>query len=153
MKHKQENESEDKPMCKFNEYRIDPIENKIIITKKFAKAAGVLNSPEYKILQQARMENPGFPVVLRDIRKAEKKNTYRNLSFANMEMYIRETCGEGSQEMKDFSRVRELAKIQAGPYAYVKTWFLKQFPNYRELNAEAAETKETKPQLSLISND
>ncbi|MBR6569686.1 MAG: hypothetical protein IKK75_04470, partial [Clostridia bacterium] len=76
-------------MCKFNEYRIDPIENKIIVTKKFAKAAGVLNSPEYKILQQARMENPGFPVVLRDIRKAEKKNTYRNLSFANMEMYIR----------------------------------------------------------------
>ena len=56
-------------MCKFNEYRIDPIENKIIVTKKFAKAAGVLNSPEYKILQQARMENPGFPVVLRDIRK------------------------------------------------------------------------------------
>lgn len=83
-------------MCKINECRIDPIENQIIVTKKFAKAAGILNSPEYKILQQARMENPGFPVVLRDIRKAEKKNTYRNLSFANMEMYIRETCGEGS---------------------------------------------------------
>lgn len=70
-----------------------------------------------------------------------------------MEMYIRETCGEGSQEMKDFNRVKELAKIQAGPYAYVKTWFLKQFPSYRELAAAAAETKETKPQLSLISND
>lgn len=73
MKHKQENESEDKPMCKFNEYRIDPIENKIIVTKKFAKAAGVLNSPEYKILQQARMENPGFPVVLREIKKARRR--------------------------------------------------------------------------------
>ena len=140
-------------MCKFNEYRIDPIENKIIVTKKFAKAAGVLNSPEYKILQQARMENPGFPVVLREIKKAEKKNSYRNLSFENMEMYIRETCGEGSQEMKDFNRVKELATIQAGPYAYVKTWFLKQFPSYRELAVAATESKEIKPQLSLISND
>lgn len=140
-------------MCKINECRIDLINNKIIVTKKFLNAAGVLNSPEYKILQQARLENPGFTVVLREIKKAEKKNTYRNLSFTNMEMYIRETCGEGSREMKDFTRVKELAKIQAGPYAYVKTWFLKQFPNYRELNAEAAETKDAKPQLSLISND
>ena len=140
-------------MCKINECRIDLINNKIIVTKKFLNAAGVLNSPEYKILQQARMENPGFTVVLREIRKAEKKNTYRNLSFTNMEMYIRETCGEGSQEMKDFTRVKELAKIQAGPYAYVKTWFLKHFPNYRELAAEVAETKDAKPQLSLIAND
>lgn len=140
-------------MCKINECRIDPIENQIIVTKKFAKAAGVLNSPEYKILQQARMENPGFPVVLREIKKAEKKNSYRNLSFENMELYIRETCGDGSQEMKDFNRVKELAKIQAGPYAYVKTWFLKQFPSYRELAVAAAEGKEIKPQLSLISND
>ena len=140
-------------MCKINECRIDLINNKIIVTKKFLNAAGVLNSPEYKILQQARLENPGFTVVLREIKKAEKKNTYRNLSFTNMEMYIRETCGESSREMKDFNRVRELAKIQAGPYAYVKTWFLKQFPNYRELNVEVAETKDTKPQLSLIAND
>ena len=140
-------------MCKINECRIDLINNKIIVTKKFLNAAGVLNSPEYKILQQARLENPGFTVVLREIKKAEKKNTYRNLSFTNMEMYIRETCGEGSREMKDFTRVKELAKIQAGPYAYVKTWFLKQFPNYRELNAEVAETKDAKPQLSLIAND
>jgi len=140
-------------MCKINECRIDPIENKIIVTKKFAKAAGVLNSPEYKILQQARMENPGFPVALREIKKAEKKNSYRNLSFENMELYIRETRGDGSQEMKDFNRVKELAKIQAGPYAYVKTWFLKQFPSYRELAAEAVATAETKPQLSLLAND
>ena len=111
-------------MCKINECRIDLINNKIIVTKKFLNAAGVLNSPEYKILQQARLENPGFTVVLREIKKAEKKNTYRNLSFTNMEMYIRETCGEG-----------------------------KQFPNYRELSVEGAETKDTKPQRSLIAND
>ena len=57
-------------MCKINECRIDLINNKIIVTKKFLNAAGVLNSPEYKILQQARLENPGFTVVLREIKKA-----------------------------------------------------------------------------------
>ena len=137
-------------MCKINECRIDLINNKIIVTKKFLNAAGVLNSPEYKILQQARVENPGFTVVLREIKKAEKKNTYRNLSFTNMEMYIRETCGEGSHEMKDFTRVKELAKIQAGPYAYVKTWFLNKYPKYNEQLEEKAESK---PNLKLVENN
>jgi hypothetical protein len=126
-------------MCKINECRIDLINNKIIVTKKFLNAAGVLNSPEYKILQQARLENPGFTVELREIKKAEKKNTYRNLSFTNMEMYIHETCGEGSREMKDFNRVRELAKIQAGPYAYVKTWFLNRYKDVFEQEEETCE--------------
>ena len=139
-------------MCKFNECRADLVEGRSVVSKRFLKAASVLGSPEYKLLQQARMENPGFTVVPRDIKKAEGKNTYRNLSFANMEMYIRETCGADSQVMKEFGRVKELAKIQNGPYAYVKTWFLKMFPDYQKLAADVSQIEETKPCLQLIKN-
>lgn len=139
-------------MCKINECRIDPIQNQIIVSKRFLKAAGMINSSEYKILQQARLENPGFAVVPREIKKPETKNTYRNLSFGNMELYIRERFGEQGQEMKEFAHVKELAKIQSGPYAYVKSWFLKKHPNYREYVEEAPAAAVAKPQLSVITH-
>ena len=139
-------------MSKINECRIDPIQNQIIVSKRFLKAAGILSSTEYQTLQQARMENPGFEVVAREIKKPDTKNTYRNLNFKNMELFIRNSCGEGSREMKEFVRVKELAKVQTGPYAYVKTWFLKKFPNYREYSETMLETTADKSQLSVVPN-
>ena len=55
-------------------------------------------------------------------------------------------------EMKEFVRVKELAKVQTGPYAYVKTWFLKKFPNYREYSETMLEATANKPQLSVVPN-
>ena len=139
-------------MSKINECRIDPIQNQIIVSKRFLKAAGVLSSTEYQTLQQARVENPGFEVVAREIKKPDTKNTYRNLNFKNMEMYISETCGKDSAEMAEFERVKELAKIQPGPYAYVKTWFLKKFPAYQEV-AQNAPEEAYKPKMTLLTNN
>ena len=86
------------------------------------------------------------------IRKKEGKKTYRNLNFKNMEMYIGETCGKDSAEMAEFERVKELAKIQPGPYAYVKTWFLKKFPAYQEV-AQIAPEEAYKPKMTLLTNN
>ena len=140
-------------MSKFNECRIDPIQNKIIVSKRFLKAAGMMNSSEYKILQQARLENPGFAVVPREIKKPETKNTYRNLSFKNMELHIRERFGETSQEMKAFLRVVELSKVQQGPYAYVKSWFLKNYPDYRDYTGDDPASAEGTPHLTVVSTN
>ena len=69
-------------MTKNTQYEIDFINSKIILTKKFAKAASILNTPEYTALIQIRRENPDFTIELREIKKKEGKKSYRNLTYS-----------------------------------------------------------------------
>ena len=131
-------------------YEVDFIESKIIVSKKFYQAAKTLNTPEYKTLVQLRTENPGFAVELRTIQKKEGKKFYRNLTYSNMREYIITREGEESDTMKAYDRVLALSKTQAGPYAYVKTWFLNKYPKYNEQLEEKAESK---PNLKLVENN
>ena len=71
-------------MTKSQQYEVDFINSKIILTKKFYKAATTLNTPEYTTLMQLRHDNPGFAVELREIKKKEGKKSYRNLTYKNM---------------------------------------------------------------------
>ena len=133
-------------------YEVDFINNKIILTKKFYKAATTLNSPEYTTLMQLRRDNPGFAVELREIKKKEGKQSYRNLTYTNMREYIITREGEKSETVAEFDRVMALSKIQAGPYAYVKTWFLNKYGNAFKSEEEASEAPAAKPDLKLIVN-
>lgn len=114
-------------MKKSANYEINHIDESIIITKKFYKAASVLNSPEYKELMQARRDNPTFRIVLREIKKKVGKKSYRNLTYENMRAFI--TAKEHDEtirkdRLEQLDKVIALSKIQPGPYAYVKVWFL-----------------------------
>ena len=130
-------------------YEINFINSKIILTKKFYKAAGTLNSNEYRILVQLRRDNPTFTVELREIKKKEGKQSYRNLTYENMRNHILICEGEDSKALKDFDHVKALSQAQAGPYAYVKTWFLKQ---YGDAFKREEEVSAAKPELKLASN-
>ena len=117
-------------MTKNANYSIDFFTSTIIITKKFYKAASVLNSPEYKEMMQLRRDNPDFTIVLREIKKKENKKSYRNLNYKNMRTFIEnyETDDDvRADRIKEFEKVKDLSKVQSGPYAYVKTWFLKMY--------------------------
>lgn len=46
-------------MMKSAKYDIDHVTATIILTKKFAKAAGILNTPEYKELMEIRRQKGG----------------------------------------------------------------------------------------------
>ena len=127
-------------------YEVDFIESKIIVSKKFYQAAKTINTPEYKTLVQLRTENPGFAVELRTIQKKEGKKSYRNLTYANMREYIITREGEKSETVAEFDRVMALSKVQAGPYAYVKTWFLKKYGEEFNAEEEASEA----PKLQLV---
>ena len=131
-------------------YEVDFIESKIIVSKKFYQAAKTLNTNEYKTLVQLRTENPGFAIELRTIQKKEGKKSYRNLTYENMRKFILTSEGEESENLKNYDRILALSKTQAGPYAYVKTWFLKNYPKYNEMLEETAESK---PNLKLVENN
>lgn len=140
-------------MTKTQQYEVDFINSKIVLTKKFYKAATILNTPEYTTLMQLRCDNPGFVIELRSIKKKEGKKSYRNLTYKHMEEYIITLEGKESETLKEFNNVLKLSKVQAGPYAYVKTWFLGKYGDAFKSEEEAAETPAAKPDLKLISNN
>lgn len=140
-------------MTKSQQYEVDFINSKIILTKKFYKAATTLNTPEYNTLLQLRTQNPGYEIVLKEIKKKEGKKSYRNLTYKHMEEYIITLEGEESETLKEFNNVLKLSKVQAGPYAYVKAWFLKKYGDAFKSEEEAAEATAEKPDLKLVAND
>lgn len=115
-----------------NQYKIDHIAQTITLTKKFAKSAGIINSPEYTLFKQLRADYPDYTIQEREIAKKEGKKSYANLTYEFMREYIIITEGEGSENIRNLETVITISKGQAGRYAYVKTWFLKKFPNYND---------------------
>ena len=131
-------------MKKINHCSIDPINSIIVMTSKFYKAACRLNTPEYKELMAARRDNPTFKMEVREITKATNKKTYRNLTYENMELFIKksmESIRPLKERWEEYETVRGLSKSQSAPYAYVKAWFLKvygaEFNKYRKNDEDA----------------
>lgn len=137
-------------------YNINYIENIIEVTKKFVKAAGVLNSPEYNELLAIRHDNPGFQIVIREIKKKVGKKTYKNLTIEKMRGLIVEWEGKESEAVKRFDKVKALSKVQAGPYAYVKKWFLDNYTDKLEeytVKEDGAEAQDDQPQLKVVNEN
>ena len=114
-------------MKKTARIEINHIDATIIMTKKFYEAACHLNTPEYKELMAARRDNPTYKLEVRTINKKADKNSYRNLTFDNMEIFIRKSMDSVrslEERLDEYETVKSLSKAQASPYAYVKTWFL-----------------------------
>ena len=112
---------------KITGYSYDPIDNTLTITNAFAKKASQLNTAEYNIMKQFRLDNPSLTII-----KAEKKapsNRPMNVKFTEMEKFIAQ-CRDKEARLAEFEKVKVLSKIQSSPYAYVKTWFLEHYANY-----------------------
>ena len=122
-------------MKTMNEYKIDVVAGTITLTKKFAKAAGVLGTREFNTFKQLRADYPDYTVQVREIAKKENKVSYANLTYDFMETFIGMVEGEASENIGNLAKVIELSKGQPGHYAYVKTWFLERYPNYQDVLA------------------
>lgn len=111
-------------------YRVDHSDKTIIVSPKFMKAAGILDTPEYKLMLRIRRDNPTYDIKCEANKKATKKNSYRNLTIANMETFIRNSQDDPRDlqvRLDEFNTVQELAKAQNSKYAYIKAWFLKTY--------------------------
>ena len=120
-------------------YSIDHSNRKIIVTKSFLKAAGVIGSPAYTELMKVRKENLGYDVKEREIAKRQNKISYRDLTYENMEEYIKEREKENAQiVLNEFKRVQELGKIYKTAYFSAKSWFLARYKDEFKKDEESA---------------
>lgn len=114
-----------------NPCKVDHAAKTIRISKDFARKASTIANPEYNELKQLMNDFPNYTIAQRTNETNSKKVTYANLSYTKMEDYIRSRTGNDPSILQQFDSVLRLSKIQSGPYAYVKKWFLQNFPDYR----------------------
>ena len=119
-------------------FTIDHLKKEIIVTKTFLARASQLDTQEFDTIQNLMMILSGYKIVKRDsIKKNPNKKTYRNLTYKNMEEYIK--LMDGSFALREFEKVKKASSIAPSPYAYVKKWFLKNYPEYLEIVEEVGE--------------
>ena len=134
---------------------VDFLNNRIVMTRDFAKRASDVRSEEYEMLQKARRDYPSFSVEVRTIKRNPTKKTYKNLTYDYMSKYIvmHGTREEQLANMKEFSELKLIGECHtnAKAYATIKSWFLDKFPEIAKFGMvdletqQAAATAETAP--------
>ena len=110
----------------------------IEMSKKFAKAAAVFGSVEYKQLQEVRRDYPDFRVVTVSRKTTGKKETFKGLTYEYMELYIQKHDDEEKSIMAEYLMLRgktdeaEEALAESFTYLEMKDWFLKKFPEIKQ---------------------
>lgn len=104
----------------------------LVLTKAFAAKAAIFGTDEYKMLQEARRDYPGYKVTVGKTKEA--KNIYAGLDYTYMEKYIVAHDTEDKTIMAEYLDLRGLSdeakELQAGSASFleIRSWFLKTFP-------------------------
>lgn len=102
----------------------------ITLTKKEMTAANRFGSDAYKDLQQARRDYPGFEIVTNTRTVKTHRETYKGLTYAYMEKYIKSHDDAEKTVWKEYMIYRgtPIDPTDELPVAYtynqMKVWFL-----------------------------
>ena len=125
------------------------------VTKAFAKQARIFGTPEYKLWKEYRKDFPEAQMVTKTIKKNATKRTYKNLTYVNMERFLK-SQDNADQLLKEFKVKKEAAAIQQNPYRAVLAWFLQTFPDYDNYKAfftgEDIENEEASVNVTLMKS-
>ena len=114
----------------------------LVLTKSFAAKASIFGTDEYKMLQEARRDYPGYKVTVGKTKEA--KNIYAGLDYAYMEKYIAAHDDAEKSIMAEYLDLRgksdDALEIQAGSASFleIRSWFLKTFPAIEEFYTKRA---------------
>ena len=105
----------------------------ISLTKKEMTTARRLGTPKYKELQTARRDYPGFTVTTATHKVKTQRETYKGLTYAYMEKYIKTHDDENETIWVEYMKYRGTPIFPEDempePYTYMqmKDWFLGKF--------------------------
>jgi len=115
-----------------NTIKVDFLNNKIIIDKTFMKNASNARSDEYTLLERTMGNHPTFPVVVREIKKNPKKESYKGLTYAYMRKYI--DTVEQNEETRlavhaEMDRMILISQCHSQTHRYpvIRKWFLDKY--------------------------
>ena len=129
---------------------IDPINGRITMTKGFAKLAGFIDTPQYRLFTKTRNENPDYTIEVKNAAKSVNKNTHKGLTVVFMDKVI--ALQENAADAKaEFKRVKDFYDGHPAYYSKIKAWFLSKYTDY-DLYAPAQSEEDTpleNPALAL----
>lgn len=121
--------------------------NTIEITKAFNKMASIYGSDEYIMLREAKLDNPGFKVVVKNPK--QKKENFKGLDYKYMEKYIEAHDDEEGTLMDQYEMLRGISEeakanlVEPASYFEVKEWFFMTFPEIEAFHKKREELLET----------
>ena len=119
---------------------------KIEMSKKEAKEAGKIGTPEFEELKNYMAIYPGFEIQIKA--PAKRKVEFRGLDYNYMRTYIQKHDDEDGKIMAEFNDLIALDKknkvegaehLEAAGYLDVKKWFLAKFPEIKQYKEQHAE--------------
>ena len=114
----------------MSNYKMNFATKTLTITKAFAEMAMRPNTAEANLLAQMNTLLPDLKISYKT--HIGKPHPYKGLTNKRMESYIK--LHENADElMETFEAVKAIAETQMNPHNFVCKWFLKQFPDYKEL--------------------
>ena len=99
------------------------------VTRSFAKQARIFGTPEYKEWRAYCQDFPNAEMVIKTIRRNTGKRTYKNLTYANMERFLK-VQPNSKALIEEFNKQKAASSIQQNRYRAVLAWFLSKFPRY-----------------------
>ena len=133
-------------------YNYDAINNTVTISASFAKKASQVGSAEYDIMLKLRKDYPNLKVV------KEEKTAKKQLTYKEMAEFI--SLHRNKDElMKAFESAKTLSKFHSMPFTFVKAWFEKTFPYFKdgsyEMDSEGfiVEVKPKSSELKVVKED
>lgn len=122
------------------------------VTKAFEKQARIFGTPEYREWRAYRQDFPSAQMVTKTIKKNASKRTYKNLTYDNIERFLK-VQPTSKELIKEFNDQKAIAAIQQNPYRAVLAWFLSKFPKYDEYKEFFATAAEEAAPASEIAAD
>ena len=127
-----------------------------LVTKAFEKKACIFGTEEFKRWREYKALFPKAQMVTKSIKKNPNQKTRRNMTFKNMEEYIK-TQPNAKELEEEFKTIKQRSKIQKSPYQYVLSWFEAQFEGLNDLDQfmvqKEAERKAKEAENNAASNE
>lgn len=116
--------------------------NTIEMTKKFYTESCKFGTEEYKMLQEARRDYPGYTPVVAKSKKsgADTLDIFKGLNLEYMELYIMKHDDEDKSIMAEFKMMRaeddasKAVGAKSESFLTIREWFLDKYPEVREFH-------------------
>ena len=126
------------------------------VTKAFEKKACIFGTEEFKLWREYKAMFPNAKMVTKSINKNPNQKNRRNMTFKNMEEYIK-TQPNAKELEEEFKTIKQRSKIQKSPYQYVLSWFEAKFEGFNDLDQfmiqKEAERKAKEAENNAASNE
>ena len=116
----------------MKEYKMNFATKTLTITKAFAEEALIADSEAGKIIANCHALCPNLRIAYRTHKSSKTSNPTKGMTYDRMERYI-SAFADGAEALAEFEKVKEFSLSQSNRYKYVHDWFVKRFPNYKEL--------------------